>query len=431
MSKRLNMTIGIAAVLGPFWLSGCTTTGTEDGVNPAVTTGSANPVVQEVVRIPTAEARPEDVPDGLLVADAEETGDKDATVPAMVDMGVTDRYRIGPTDVLGFRSFDDESLNTDSVQVRHDGFISLPWVPDIKVTGLTREEATEAVQNAYKELYYEAEVSLQILQATSRTYTVMGDVNSPREYPYLKPISLLDAIISAGSLRVNQRGGDSFVGGQGQLVKAFIVRGEGEERTVSEYDLRNMETGGPHASQTPVLPDDIVFIPEGINLVYVLGAVGRQGVQPLTDGMTLLQLLTTASGLNESVARMNSVVLIREIDASNTEVQLIDVKKILKTGMDIVMQPGDIVYVPRKRLVNLGEFISRSTGLVTPILGVTSQAIGLYSQVYDAFYTEERIDLLYNSDNSSQLQTNLQVLDALRTVGSAAQALDTVNNLSR
>ncbi len=128
---------------------------------------------------------------------------------------------------------------------------------------------------------------------------------------------------------------------------------------------------------------------------------------------------------------MNSVVLIREIDASNTEVQLIDVKKILKTGMDIVMQPGDIVYVPRKRLVNLGEFISRSTGLVTPILGVTSQAIGLYSQVYDAFYTEERIDLLYNSDNSSQLQTNLQVLDALRTVGSAAQALDTVNNLSR
>lgn len=431
MSKRLNVTIGMAAVLGSLWMSGCTTTGTEGGDNPAVTTTSTNPVVEEVVRIPTEEIRPDDVPEGLLVAEADESEGAAETIPAMVDMGVTDRYRIGPTDVLGFRSFDDESLNTDAVQVRHDGYISLPWVPDIKVTGLTREEATEAVQEAYKELYYEAEVSLQILQATSRTYTVMGDVNAPREYPYLKPISLLDAIVSAGSLRVNQRGGDSFVGGQGQLVKAFIVRGEGEERTVTEYDLRGMEEGGPHASQTLVLPDDIVFIPEGINLVYVLGAVVRQGVQPLTEGMTLLQLLATSSGLNESVARMNSVVIIREVDESNTEVQLIDVKQILKTGIDVVMQPGDIVYVPRKRLVNLGEFINRSTGLVTPIMGVTSQALGLYSQVYDAFYTKERIDLLYNSDNSSQLQTNLQVLDALRQVGSAAQAIDTVNNLSR
>ncbi len=431
MSNRLNVTIGIAAVLGPLWLSGCTTTGMEEGANPAVTTGAANPVVEEVVRIPTAEVRPDDVPEGLLVAEADTTEQGTEPISEMVDMGVTDRYRIGPTDTLGFRSFDDESLNSDAVQVRHDGYISLPWVPDIQVAGLTREEATEAVQNAYKELYYEAEVSLQILRATSRTYTVMGDVNRPSEYPYLKPISLLDAIISAGSLRVNQRGGDSFVGGQGQLVKAFIIRGEGEERLVTEYDLRGMEDGGPHTSQTLVLPDDIVFIPEGINLVYVLGAVGRQGVQPLTDGMTLLQLLTTVSGFNESIARMKSVVLIREIDETNTEVQLIDAKKILKTGVDIVMQPGDIVYVPRKRLVNLTEFISRSTGVVTPIMGVTSQALGLYSQVYDAFYTKERIDLLYNSDNSGQLQTNLQILDALQQVGSAAQALDSVNKLSR
>ena len=106
-------------------------------------------------------------------------------------------------------------------------------------------------------------------------------------------------------------------------------------------------------------------------------------------------------------------------------------KEMLKTGGDIPIQPGDIVYVPRKRLVTLGEFIGRSTGLVTPILGVTSQALGLYSQVWNAFYTKERIDLLYNSDNSSQLQTNLQLLDALRQVGSAAEALSGAKSLGR
>ena len=211
-------------------------------------------------------------------------------------------------------------------------------------------------------------------------------------------------------------------------MKAFIIRGEGDERTAIEYDLRGLESSGSHSSQTPVLPGDIVSIPVGLNLVYVLGEVGRPGVQPLSDGMTLLQLLSTASGLRETSARMKEVVIIREVNETETEVQLIDLKAILKTGQDIVMEPGDIVYVPRKKLVTLGEFISRSTGIVSPILGVTSQALGLYSQVWDAFYTKERIDLLYNSDQSSQLQTNLQLLDALRTAGSAAQALSGVTN---
>src|SRR5690606_32819592 len=156
-----------------------------------------------------------------------------------------------------------------------------------------------------------------------------------------------------------------------------------------------------------------VFIPEGLNLVYILGAVGRPGIQPLTEGMTMLQVMAAANGFNESVGRLKQVVLMREINKDQTEIKLIDVRTMLKEGGDFRMMPGDILYVPRKRLITLGEFISRSTALVTPIMGVTSQAMGLYTQAYDVFYTEERIDLLYNSDNSSQLQTNLQLLDAI------------------
>ena len=426
MSKRLKLTIGMPVLLIFGCFAGCAHSGADLDHTVPAPSGEGHAAVKEVVRVPTVETRPDDVPVGLLEAEAVDA--EMLMSPEEVDKAVQAAYRIGPTDTLGFRSFDDESLNSNAVQVRHDGYISLPWVPDMKVAGLTREEATEVVREAYKELYYEAEVSVQIVQAASRTYTVVGDVNRPMEYPYLKPINLLDAIVSAGSLRLNQRGGDTFVGGQGQLVKAFIIRGEGDERTAMEYDLRGLETSGSHSSQTPVFPGDIVSIPVGLNLVYVLGEVGRPGVQPLSDGMTLLQLLSTANGLRESSARMKEVVIIREVNDTETEVQLVDLKAILKTGQDIVMEPGDIVYVPRKKLVTLGEFISRSTGVVSPILNVTSQALGLYSQVWDAFYTKERIDLLYNSDQSSQLQTNLQLLDALRTAGSAAQALSGVTN---
>lgn len=376
--------------------------------------------VQEAVRVQTDAIRPADIPAGVIV-DGAVTGEASQALPTEAE--IMAQYRIGATDVLDFKSFDDATLNT-SVIVRHDGFVSLPWISDLKLGGLTREEATAKVREAYQALYFEAEVSLQITEAMSKTFTVTGDVTKPAEYPYVKPINLLDAIVAAGSLRVNQRGGDSFVGGQGQLVKAIIIRGEGESRSSTEYDLRNLDRAGFHETQTPVLPGDTVFIPEGLNLVYVLGAVGRPGIQPLSEGMTMLQVLAAVDGFNESVARLKQVVLMREVNEDQTEVQLIDIKTILKKGGDFPLIPGDVIYVPRKRLISLGEFISRSTALVTPIISVTSQAMGLYTQAFDVYYADERADLLYNSDQSSQLQTNLQLLDAIRTIGSVAGELE-------
>lgn len=375
--------------------------------------------VEEAVRVQTDAIMPDNLPEGVVM-DGAATGQAPPALPTEEE--IMAQYRIGPTDVLEFRSFDDETLNT-SVIVRHDGFVSLPWISDLKLGGLTRDEATAKVREAYQSLYFEAEVSLQITEATSKAYTVTGDVARPAEFPYLKPITLLDAIVAAGGLRVNQRGGDSFVGGQGQLVKAVILRGTGEDRTATAYDLRNMDSAGAHATQTPVLPGDTIFIPEGLNLVYILGSVGRPGIQPLTDGMTFLQVMAAANGFNESQGRLSNVVLMREIEGGQTEVKLIDVKTILKQGGDFLMMPGDIVYVPRKRLVTLGEFISRTTALASPIMSITSQAMGLYTQAYDVFYTDERIDLLYNSDNSSQLQTNLQLLEAIRTIGNVADGV--------
>lgn len=375
--------------------------------------------VQEAVRVQTDAIMPDNLPEGVVVDGAANP----ATPPALpTEEEIMAQYRIGPTDVLEFRSFDDETLNT-SVTVRHDGYVSLPWISDLKLGGLTRDEATAKVREAYQTLYFEAEVSLQITEASSKTFTVTGDVTRPAEYPYLKPITLLDAIVAAGGLRVNQRGGDSFVGGQGQLVKAVILRGEGEARTATPYDLRNLDRAGAHATQTPVMPGDTIFIPEGLNLVYILGAVGRPGIQPLTEGMSFLQVMAAANGFNESQARLSNVVLMRQVNDEQTEVKLIDAKVMLKSGGDFMMMPGDIIYVPRKRLVTLGEFISRSTALASPIMGITSQAMGLYTQAYEVFYTDDRIDLLYNSDNSSQLQTNLQLLEALRTIGDATNGI--------
>jgi len=71
------------------------------------------------------------------------------------------------------------------------------------------------VKEAYSAYYMEPQLTLTILEASGKTFTVIGEVERPSQYPYSRPISLLDAISMAGGMRVNQRGGDSFVGGQG------------------------------------------------------------------------------------------------------------------------------------------------------------------------------------------------------------------------
>jgi protein involved in polysaccharide export with SLBB domain len=322
-------------------------------------------------------------------------------------------YRIGAGDSLGFRSFDDPSLNTNVI-VRHDGYVSLPWVPDVRVAGLTRTEATLLLKEAYSELYYDPEVSLTILDASSQSYMVIGDVQRPAEYPYTRPITLLQGITNAGGLRINQRGGDTFVGGQGQLVKAFIIRNEMDDRQVFEYDLRSLQEPGRHVADTPVLPGDIVYIPEGINLVYVLGEINRQAIIPLLDGMTLLQLIANSGGLRESTARLNQVILMREMSDGSRQVMLINVRQMLSTGEDFLMEPGDIVYFPRRRMTNLQEFVGRITGTISPALNLASQTMRLYTQAYDTYYTKERFDRLFRDDPGLGAGTTLGTLQTLR-----------------
>ncbi len=313
-------------------------------------------------------------------------------------------YRIGAGDTLSFRSYDDVTLN-DEVIVRYDGFISLPLISDINVLGASRDQATELVRLAYGDYFVDPQISLSIRDVISKYYYVIGDVNQPAQYPYTRPLTLLEAIYNAGGQRINQRSGDSFVGAQGQLVKAFIIRNRGVERRVDEYDLRDIETPGAHNADAPVHPGDMVYVPEGVNLVYILGEVRQPSVRQLTPDMTLLQLLAQVGGFNTPTARLRHVVLLREIDAENTDVMSLNIREMLKGGQDVVLQAGDIIYIPERRLSRLQTFVGQFTGSISPMLS-------LYGQVYDAWYTNNRFDLLYNNDdfNNASLTGNIVAL---------------------
>jgi polysaccharide export outer membrane protein len=316
-------------------------------------------------------------------------------------------YHVGAGDVLEFRSFDDEYLSRQ-VTVRYDGFISLPLVSDIYVADATRDEATARVREAYSGIFVDPQVSLVVVEVNSKSYYVMGDVSNPHIYTYTRPITLLDAINTAGGMRVSTRGGDSYVGAQGQLTKAYIIRRAGGERMVNEYDLRGLRNPGAHPSDAAIFPGDIVYIPEGINLVYLIGSVSRPDVYELTEGMGVLELMARAGGPAESIARMNHALLIRELDPTTTEILQLDLRVIMQTGKDIPLKPGDVIYVPRKPLVHMQEFVGRFTGTISPMLD-------LYQQAYETYYTKDRYDRLFDEDMDNN--SLLNVIEGVASFG--------------
>jgi polysaccharide export outer membrane protein len=332
--------------------------------------------------------------------------------PASSAVGEVDTtYRIGPGDTLQFRSFDDETLNS-SLVVRYDGYASFQVIPDLKVEGFTRTEVEDLLVEEYSQFYVDPNLTLSIIDTSSKFVNVLGEVQAPGAYPYPRPLNLIEAITAAGGMRVNQQGGDSFVGGTGQLVKATIIRPNGFEREILEFDLSGYNREGHTSAFTPVLPGDTIYVPESQNLVYLIGEVTRPSVYAISEGLTLIKLLAQAGGFTQYTARLRQVIITREINETETQMMTFDVKENLAHGTDMLLRPGDVIYLPKKKMVNLTEFIQRNTAAASASMSFANQVMGLYQNAYQTYYTKDRYDLLYNSNNNAPVVSPIFIPDA-------------------
>ncbi len=327
-------------------------------------------------------------------------------------------YTIQPGDILDFQSFDDPSISRKDIVVLHDGTATFPLIRDINLRGMTRDEAKQLLQTSYESVFRDPQFSLSVQSPAGHSFYVLGDVARPAEFPYNRGLTVLEAVNIAGGLRVTARaGGEAFSPSQGTLTKAFIIRRGTGGREVVEVDMRGITNAGAHPSETPIAPGDVIYVPEGVNLVYVLGEVASPNVYQLTTNQTLLQLLSRAGGMRASMARARHIVLMRPIDPERTEVSVMDFRAMVKSGDDMLMKPGDIVFVPRKRLVEVQEFVQRFAGSITPILD-------LYTSAYNAVYLDRRTQAYFDSVGTDQNGV-VGALQNLQGLGSIVQDFTT------
>lgn len=98
----------------------------------------------------------------------------------------------------------------------------------------------------------------------------------------------------------------------------------------------------------------------------VAGEVLQPGRFEMNEEITALQAVMMAGGFRDS-AKVSQVIVFRRINKEFAEVNLVDLKKIRKTGdleRDLGLESGDIIFVPQNKFSKFEKYI-RLTSLGT------------------------------------------------------------------
>ncbi len=135
-------------------------------------------------------------------------------------------YVIGPEDILNIRVWREPDF-TGAKGVRPDGKITMPLIGDVQAAGLTPQRLADQLKQAISEfMKAQPDVTVEVIQVNSKSYSVTGAVARPARYPLVLPKTVFDAITDAGGFR-------DFFANKKDIV---ILRADGKTRLHFNYD---------------------------------------------------------------------------------------------------------------------------------------------------------------------------------------------------
>ena len=169
--------------------------------------------------------------DGENLPPASEVG---ATSPEGEPLG----YVLGTGDRVRVTVFGEPDLSGE-FEIDATGKVSLPLVGDIRIGGQQLRQSEQIVADRLAQGYLaNPRVNIEVLNY--RPFYIIGEVNQPGSYPYVNGMSVLTAVAVAG--------GYTYRAKQDRVI---IMRANDPQRR--RYRA---------APDTPVLPGDVVEVPE-------------------------------------------------------------------------------------------------------------------------------------------------------------------------
>lgn len=162
-------------------------------------------------------------------------------------------YIIGPGDTVEIFVWRNPDVSA-SVTVRPDGKISTPLVEDLQAANKTPSQLARDFERELSNYLKDPLVTVIMrgfVGPYSQQIRVVGEAVQPRVLPYKEDMTVLDVMIAVGGLT-------EFAAGN----KTTIVRSIEGQRQQFGVRLDDLIRDGDIGANVPVLPGDILIIPE-------------------------------------------------------------------------------------------------------------------------------------------------------------------------
>jgi Periplasmic protein involved in polysaccharide export len=163
-------------------------------------------------------------------------------------------YVVGPNDILVVDVFGIEELTAREVLVDNSGRMALPLAGSLTAAGLTPDELSAAIVERLRASYVrDPQVSVNVKQAVSQSFTVDGQVRMPGQYPVQGDMTLMRAIASAQ--------------GFGQFAEqdnVVVLRTVDGQEYAGVYNLAAIRQG--NYEDPRIYPNDIVVVGDSARL---------------------------------------------------------------------------------------------------------------------------------------------------------------------
>lgn len=165
----------------------------------------------------------------------------------------TPDYLIGPGDSVNIFVWRQSELSS-SVPVRPDGKITTPLVEDVPVSGKTPTQVAREMEKVLSTYIRDPIVTVIVTRFVGphdQQVRIVGQATNPQAIAYSENMTLLDVMITVGGLT-------DFAAGN----RAVIVRRTEDGARQYSVRLDDLIRRGDISANAPVMPGDILIIPE-------------------------------------------------------------------------------------------------------------------------------------------------------------------------
>ncbi|MBI5848195.1 MAG: polysaccharide biosynthesis/export family protein [Nitrospirae bacterium] len=237
-------------------------------------------------------------------------------------------YIIGPDDVIRVTVYNHPDLAATD-RISGEGVIMLPLIGDVKLSGLSVEQAAKKISLLLSDGYImDPKVSVFVVEFRSKKVMIMGQVFRPGVLTLSGSTTFLELLTLAGGL--TKEAGDKAT------IKRKSADAGKEGEGLITIDLRRLIEQGDASLDVTLMDNDSIYISKA-GVFYITGEIKKPDAYRHEEGLTVIKAATMAGGFSDKAAP-GRIKIIRKVDKKE--------KVIERTGMDELVLPDDIIIVP-------------------------------------------------------------------------------------